>query len=182
MKEKDYKLIQGSVRRLYEAQQRKKKFDKYYDEVKKKEQLSISNFIYCFIGKGSDEFDITLDEGEDYYTNHKRLKVKSIRRKTVDWNADKLKKALEKKLFSKVVRKTYTINDMEGLVKYLKSCGVDPKKFKSFISVETEVDGKEIDKLYSVGGITKEQIKGCYEVNMSDPYIRITELDKTEDE
>lgn len=182
MKEKDLKLIQGSVRRLYEAQQRKKKFDKFYDEVKKKEQLSISNFIYCFIGKTADSFDITLDEGEDYYTNHTKLHIKSVRRKSIAWDAKKLKDALSKKVFSKIVHKTYTVNDMDGLVKYLKSCGVDPKKFKSFIDVETQVDSKEIDKLYSVGDITKDQISGCYTVEMSDPYIKITELDKEQNE
>ena len=36
--------IKDNVRRLYDAQQEKKQFDKYYDEVRKKEQLAISNF------------------------------------------------------------------------------------------------------------------------------------------
>lgn len=37
--------IEQSVRRLYEAQQEKKKFDEYYDEVRKKNSLQLQ--ILC---------------------------------------------------------------------------------------------------------------------------------------
>ena len=44
-------LIKDSVRKLYDAQQEKKQFDKYYEEVRKKEQLAISNFMFTNLPK-----------------------------------------------------------------------------------------------------------------------------------
>ena len=65
-------LIKDSVRKLYDAQQEKKQFDKYYEEVRKKEQLAISNFMFTSLQKGQNSFEIELDEGEGYYTNHEK--------------------------------------------------------------------------------------------------------------
>ena len=74
-------LIKDSVRKLYDAQQEKKQFDKYYDEVRKKEQLSISNFMFTSLPKGQNSFEIELDEGAGYYTNHVKLNVTRVRTK-----------------------------------------------------------------------------------------------------
>ena len=128
--------IKDSVRKLYDAQQEKKQFDKYYEEVRKKEQLSISNFMFTNLPKGKNSFEIELDEGVGYYTNHMKLNVTRIRTKRVTWLLDKLKQKLGKDTYKDVVDKTYTVNDIQGLIKYLKSCGVDAKKFKKFIDVD----------------------------------------------
>ena len=58
--------IKDSVRKLYDAQQEKKQFDKYYEEVRKKEQLSISNFMFTNLPKDQNSFEIELDEGAGY--------------------------------------------------------------------------------------------------------------------
>ena len=168
--------IKDSVRRLYDAQQEKKQFDKYYDEVRKKEQLSISNFMFTNLPKDQNSFEIELDEGAGYYTNHVKLNVTRIRTKKVTWLLDKLKQKLGKDVYSEVVDKTYTINDMQGLIKYLKSCEVDPKKFKKFIDVKEELDETKLNTYYETGALKKEDIEWCYDVKMGEPYIRITEL------
>lgn len=170
----DYSQIEGSVRRLYEAKKEKEKTDKYYDAVKKKESVAISNFIFSNV-KDSDGFDITLSEGVAYYENHKHLHVTRVRAKKVIWDVKKLKEKMDKEKFNAVVTKQYTITDMNGLIRYLKSCGVDPKKFKKYLEVTQSVDEKTLDQLYNTGVITKNDISGCYEVKMSEPYIRITE-------
>ena len=64
-------------------------------------------------------FQIELDEGEKYYTNHTKLQVTKVRRKKVLWNIDKLKERLGKECCKDIINKTYTINDIDGLVKYL---------------------------------------------------------------
>lgn len=74
-------LIKDSVRKLYDAQQEKKQFDKYYEEVRKKEQLAISNFMFTSLQKGQNSFEIELDEGKGYYTNHVKLNVTRVRTK-----------------------------------------------------------------------------------------------------
>lgn len=177
MKEKNnnLNLIKDSVRRLYELGQEKKKFDEYYNQVRKKEQLMVSNFMFSNLPKDENSFEITLDEGISFYTNPKKVIVTRIRTKKVFWLVEKLKEKLDKKTYNKIVDKTYTINDIEGLIKYLKSCGVDAKKFKKFIEVNEEVDGTELNSLYDRGEIKKKQIEDCYEIKLGEPYIRITE-------
>ena len=170
--------IKDSVRKLYDAQQEKKQFDKYYDEVRKKEQLSISNFMFTNLPKDQNSFEIELDEGAEYYTNHVKLNVTRIRTKKVTWLLDKLKQKLGKDVYSEVVDKTYTVNDMQGLIRYLKSCGVDPKKFKKFIDVKEEIDETKLDTYYETGALKTKDREGCYTVKMGEPYIRITELKK----
>ena len=168
--------IKDSVRKLYDAQQEKKQFDKYYEEVRKKEQLSISNFMFTNLPKGKNSFEIELDEGVGYYTNHMKLNVTRIRTKRVTWLLDKLKQKLEKDIYKDVVDKTYTINDIQGLIKYLKSCGVDPKKFKKFIDVDETLNETKLNTYYETGALKKSDIEGCYDVKMGEPYIRLTEL------
>lgn len=169
-------LIKDSVRKLYDAQQEKKQFDKYYEEVRKKEQLVISNFMFTSLPKGQSSFEIELDEGAGYYTNHVKLNVTRVRTKKVTWLLDKLKQKVGKDIYNEVVNKTYTVNDMQGLVRYLKTCGVDPKKFKRFIDVTEELDETKLDTYYETGALKTKDIEGCYTVKMGEPYIRITEL------
>ena len=168
-------LIKDSVRKIYEAQKRKKKVDEYYNEVRKKEQLIISNYIFTNLQKGENSFDVTLDDGEDYYTNRVKLKVTRVRKKSILWDIDKLKKKLDKKVVKKIITKKYTINDMNGLVEYLKECGVNPKKFKKFLTVDEELNEVELNRLYDLGEIDKEHVNGCYKMEMSEPYIKLTE-------
>lgn len=169
-------LIKDSVRKLYDAQQEKKQFDKYYEEVRKKEQLAISNFMFTSLPKGQNSFEIELDEGAGYYTNHVKLNVTRARIKKVTWLLDKLKQKVGKDIYSEVVNKTYTVNDMQGLIRYLKTCGIDPKKFKKFIDVAEELDETKLDTYYETGALKTKDIEGCYTVKMGEPYIRITEL------
>ena len=168
--------IKDNVRRLYDAQQEKKRFEKYYEEVRKKEQLSISNFMFANLPKDQNSFEIELDEGAGYYTNHVKLNVTRIRTKKITWLLDKLKQKLGKETYNDVIDKTYTVNNMQGLIKYLKSCGVDPKKFKKFIDVDETLNEAKLNTYYETGALKKEDIEGCYTVKMGEPYIRITEI------
>ena len=85
-------LIKESVRKLYEAKKEKERVDAFYDEVKKKEQIAISNFMFTNLPQEQKSFDIELDEGVAYYTNHVRLQVTRVRRQKVIWLLEKLKK------------------------------------------------------------------------------------------
>lgn len=173
---KNYKEIKGSVTRLYDAQQEKKDFDLYYETLRKKEQLSICNFMFTNLPKGQDSFELELDEGITHYTNHTKVRVTKIRRNKILWNLVQLKKKLDKKLYKQIVTKEYTINDMNGLIEYLKSCGVNPNEFKKYIDVDETLNEAELDRLYDTGKITKGQLEGCYVSELSEPYIRLTEL------
>lgn len=99
--------------------------------------------------------------------------VTRIQSSRVEFNPDKLEKALGKELSRDVIQKHYEIVDMNGLVTYLKECGINPKVFKSFVSVRKTVNTKELDKLEELGKITAEQIKGCYTVKSQSPYFTV---------
>ena len=96
------------------------------------------------------------------------------------YDTEKLRKKLTKEQRKKAVQKSYSINNMEGLTKYLKSCGVNPKKFKTFIEVEETVDEKAVEQMYETGELSREDLDGCYRVEIGEPYMRITELSKGE--
>ena len=104
------------------------------------------------------------------------LKVTRVQRATVEFKVDKLEKALPKDVAKKAIVKKYEVANMQGLISYLKECNVDPKKFKSFLSVTKYVDTKEMDKLEELGKISVEQIKGCYTVKKSNPYYTVSEI------
>ena len=167
--------IKESVQKLYKVQQDKKKFDKYYEDVRKKEQLCISNWMFSNLKNGENSFTVKLDYGMDFYSNPVTVTVTKVRRKKITWDLEALKKKLSKEKFITVVNKEYTVIDMSGLVKYLKSCGVDPKKFKKFINVSETLDETKLDTMYETGKLKTEEIRGCYTVGVSEPYFRITE-------
>lgn len=101
------------------------------------------------------------------------LVVTRVQSSKVEFNPDKLEKALGKELASSVIHKRYEITDMSGLVAYLKSCGVDPKVFKSFLNVSKTVDTKELDRLEELGKVTTAQVKGCYTIKKQSPYFTV---------
>lgn len=86
--------VKNSVRLLYEARQNEKEAKQYLDEVNRKESLSISNYMYST--QEADSFNVTLDETQMYYSNHKHLKVQKIRKRKIIWFLDKLKQNLTK--------------------------------------------------------------------------------------
>lgn len=167
--------IKESVQKLYKAQQDKKKFDKYYEDVRKKEQLCISNWMFSNLKNGENSFTVKLDNGMDFYSNPVTVTVTKVRRKKITWDLEALRKKLSKEKFTTVVNKEYTVVDMPGLVKYLKTCGVDAKKFKKFINVSETLDETKLDTMYETGKLKQEEVRGCYTVGMSELYFRITE-------
>ena len=100
--------------------------------------------------------------------------VTRIQSSKVEFDPDKLERVLGKELSCNVIHKRYEIVDMAGLISYLQGYGVNPKVFKSFISIRKSVDAKELDRLESIGKITAEQIKGCYTVKSQNPYFTVS--------
>lgn len=100
------------------------------------------------------------------------LVIKRIQRKSIEFDADRLEKALGS-LSSSVISKHYEVIDFVGLVNYLKELKANPKVFRSFIKVTKKVDEKELDRLEALGKISADQIKGCYTLKCRDPYFTI---------
>lgn len=138
-------------------------------------KVLLTSKIYEYIDKLKEDTFIVESNGIE---RNKKLKVQKIVQKKVIFDIEKLKKKIDKKLLKKFIDKTYTINDFEGLVEYLKTCGVDPIKFKSYLQITENVNQKKLDQLSNLGVINEDDIKGCYEVKKNEGYIKFTEIEE----
>lgn len=103
------------------------------------------------------------------------LIVTRVQKTSVKFDADKVEKSLGKELSKKVINKKYEIYDIDGLIAYLKTCGVDPKIFKKFIVTHKTVDSNKLDNLSVIGEVGIDKLKGCYTVDKARPYFLISE-------
>lgn len=147
---------------LYNLEQRYKAIKSQYEKKKKSLALSIKNYMYA---NGFDFFDFESENG--------RMAVRKSSKKQIVWNIEKLEKRLGKDICNEFIDKEYKVTDMDGLVKYLKSCGVNPKKFKQYIEIQKSVNQEALNQLSEIGDITSEDVKGCFEIKESDSYLRL---------
>lgn len=165
------KKIQNSAKQLYIANKRKKEIEKEYEEIRQEEQSKILKYM---LENNLDSFEITK-KNKTLLGNTIIVKFTKIVNKKVIWNLNKLKQKIDKRTFEKIVSKTYIIKDYKGLIKYLKTCNVNPEIFKTFIEVSEQLNVKEVDKMYETGKLKIEQVHSCFNVSEGKPYIKITE-------
>lgn len=146
-----------------------------FQEIKKKYEALKGDFeqtmLEYFDGLGKSRKTARFDGGA---TNpDAKLVVTKVERTKVEWLPEKLKQKVPRELHKRLFKKRYEITDMPNLVKYLKSCGVDPKIFKAFVAVEETVDEKALDQLDDEGLLTLNMISGCYMVHCQKPYFTL---------
>lgn len=175
--------IAESVKELFCLQKEKKDFDRRYEEVRKKESLKISNFIFTN-GQGQNSFTICLkNKTEKSVTpTSVRLKVTRVRKKNLIWDSEELKKILGKQEREDIILKEYRICDMEGLVKYLKTLKASPEKIKEFIEIKENIDTDMLEWYADTGMLDESKLKKCCRVKLGEPYIRITEQKENDEE
>lgn len=164
------RLAKIDIRRFEKAVQ------KYINiQAKAKEASDLFNNEKEEFAKAADIFFQLKGDNESYPIEclDESYLVSKIQKVNIQWNTEKLRKAIGKIFSNVVILKRYEIRDMKGLIEYLKSCGVDPKVFKSFLNIEEIVDVKELERLEEIGKITKEQLKGCYETKLQKPYYSV---------
>lgn len=159
-----YDIKNKSKRLQDEYKIRIKYLEKKIDEIfTKKKEISYS---FCCQNRDSDI----------YY------KATLVKPKKIEWNIDVLQQVLNKKIFNQICNKKYTIIDYEGLIKYLKTVGVDPKIFKNFISCEKTMNEKMLNQLSELGEITEKDLEGCYTVTNREQYVKITTSTEEDEE
>ena len=158
------------VLEMYRNKRKFEALEAQYKEQKEKLSIRIRNYMYSH---GYSSFDFRSREFGNVKVNH-------IVRKKIKWDVAKLKKKLSPEMYAELVEKEYYISDMHGLVKYLKSCGVDPKKFKKYLIVTEKVNQKKMDELSEIGDITTKDIEGCYKLEEANGYLTIN-VKKDED-
>ncbi len=153
------------VRKFSRSQKRFKQVQERFNELKAQFNSDAKDY---FESKNITSLFVDAEE-----FNGEALVVSQVKKTNVEFDVDKLEKALGKTIAKSVISRQYSVIDMQGLVAYLKECAVDPKIFKSFLNVTKVVDTKELDRLEELGKITLEQIKGCYTVKQYSPYFTI---------
>lgn len=164
---KKYKL---SALNFFESQKQIKQAQARYEEQKKQ--------FYCdmeelFKLQNVDKTVTFEHESFDEEIVKNVIEVNRVQKSSVTFDANKLEKVLSKKICEDVIVKKYEITDMFGLICYLKECGVDPKIFKSFLSITKSVDVKELERLEELGKVSFEQLKGCYNIKYQNPYFTV---------
>lgn len=153
------------VKEFFNEQKEFKEKQERFNTIK---QLFYNDAEELFNYEGIDKLVV---DNEDLEGNE--LVVNRVQKTSVIFDIDALENNLSKEMSKDVIDKSYTITDINRLVIYLKSCGVDPKVFKSFINVTKTVDEKKLDKLADLGLIRKEQLEGCYTLKRKKPYFTV---------
>lgn len=153
------------VKEFYNEQKEFKEKQERFNTIK---QLFYNDAEELFNYEGINKLVIDNDDLEG-----NELVVNKVQKTSVIFDIDALENNLSKEMYKEVIDKSYTITDIDGLIVYLKSCGVDPKVFKSFINVTKKVDEKKLDKLADLGLISKEQLEGCYKLKRQKPYFTV---------
>lgn len=156
--------------RLFEMREKFSVMKKTFEEESKALETSIKNFMYA--NGNVDNITLRYQEKDEVNgpTVIKVLKVSPVK---IKWLPEKLEKALGKERCSGLIDKTYIIEDMDGLIKYLKSCGVNPKKFKSFLRIDKKVNPDVLKQMDELGEISSDEVKGCYEATHVSSYLKI---------
>lgn len=151
--------IKEAVLELYKLNANFKDFEKRYKSRKSEYESVIKKF---------------MSAKNDSQINFDNVDVKLIKQKKVIFDAEKLEQVInDKELLNEIIIKEYTITDMVGLSRYLKSCGVNPKIFKTFLHVEKSVDMPTIDRMFDVGDLKLEDLNDAYTVSENEGYIKI---------
>ena len=118
--------------------------------------------------------DNGLKEIEVSTESKAKIVCKKSERATIKYDVDKLKEKLDDEMFIEVTKRAYTINNIDEMIKLVKSAGIKAKDFKSLIDAKVTVDGQAVKRLYDAGEITMKTLKGTFTATISKS-IKITE-------
>lgn len=155
-----------AVRIFYNKQREFSDIKKAFDQLKKSFEKEME-LVFAQSGTDSVSFSVGSDYKDELFVVKKRCRT------YIKWNFQKLAKNLGNKLFRQVVNKKYIINNMSGLIEYLKDCNVDPNVFKKYIDVEYSLNESELDNLESLGKVKAEQLEGCFNLSFSKPWYSV---------
>lgn len=107
---------------------------------------------------------------------NKKVKVvcKKFERATIKYDVDKLKEKLDDEMFIEVTKRSYTITDINRMIKLVKDSGVRARDFKELIEAKITPNTEAIKRLYDVGELDMNMLKGTYQATISKS-IKISE-------
>lgn len=167
---KSKKQYEKDIATFFYKQNRFKQIQEKFETTK---QQFYDDMEYYFDKYHKDEskVNVVLDDG----LSEQMLAINKIVKVKINFDVDKLEKRLDTELRQEIINKKVEIINLEGLIEYLKQCGVNPKEFKKYINVRKEVNTKKLDRMEELGRISLEDIEGCYSIdkNSSTVYFKV---------
>jgi hypothetical protein len=154
--------VTASVIRLNKIKNKYDEIKKSYETEKKSLEKKIKDFLNTHGTKG-----VIVYDGDT------AIDAKLVQSTKVIFDAEAIENKFDKEFCNEVIIKKYTINNYDGLVKYLKSCGVNSKIFKEYISVEKTVDTPTLNNMFDLGELSLDNMQGCYTVTTNEGHIKI---------
>lgn len=154
--------IQGAVKKLEELNdiiEQTYYFEQKVAEFQKKIEANKAK-ISQELGR-KNRFEAKVDENTQFVVT-KNVKT------NLEFFEDQVQAKFDKKTYNKVINKTVVVENLSGLIKWLKRYGADPKEFKSYIKTIKEVDPHKIDQLIEIEEIKIEDLQGCYKVEFAE--------------
>lgn len=135
---------------------------KQIQSLKKEIETNKAMIQDFFDKKKMDRIEVEPDKSLGNANNISMITAQKRETIKLEYNSAKLKEKLDKELFNEIITKTYSINNIEGLIELMKDAGISPKEFKKYLVINEVVDKDRIKQLYEVGDITQEMLNGCY--------------------
>jgi hypothetical protein len=156
------------VKETHEDDERFKVIEKAYKKKKDELKNAIDNFYYINKVPSTLRF-----KSED---NKYAFQITKVERTNIIFDEDKLEKKLkviDKNIVDDVIAKRYEIVDIEGLIKYLKKCGANPKKIKKFLCIEKKVNTQALNEFSELGLVDEASLKDTFQITKGATYFRI---------
>lgn len=109
--------------------------------------------------------------------SNRKFSVSDVRPTKVTFDASKVRKALSEDVCEAVIVRDVRVEDMDGFLQYMEQIGADMPLVESFMQVQETVDQEELNDMVETGKVNMEDLEGCYELKVSDGYIKITEME-----
>lgn len=118
--------------------------------------------------------------------NGKRYNITDVNPKKIVWDADKLKQQLElngcSDVAKQVIESKFGIADWVGFSKFLKGHGIKASDVVPFLTIERKVNQKKLDELSELGEVTPEDVVGCFTVEQTNGYIKLSEKEEVDEQ
>lgn len=138
---------------LLQIDENKKKIQKFFDE------------------NGIKQMEVPISDSKSKET---KVVCKKTERATIKYDVDKLKEKLDDEMFIEVTKRSYSIKDIDAMIKLMKDNGVRARDFKALIEAKITPNTEAIKRLYDAGELNMKMLKGTYQATISKS-IKISE-------
>lgn len=149
-----------AVRKLY-------LLNKQQSKIKMKMQELREALEQYFDSKSITELVVDSDPDSTDLEIPKKISAKMVTSLSVEYDAEKLREALDPEVYNEIIDKNYYVRDFQMLLKLFKKAGYSSEQLKQCIGSTHSVNRTKVQHLYSIGDITASQMKGTYTARVS---------------